>query len=448
MPNREQIDFILKGIGLDLTEEQAPIIYCPNREILVAGGERAGKSRVSSAFLSTRIPYGKLSWMVAADYERNRGEFDDVCEDLTKLGIGFEASKRIDPGEIIVEGGIHIVTKSAKDPRQLAVKPPDGILINEASQVDYETYLRCRGRVMEKRGWLLMSGTFESSLGWYPEMFGRGQTKSEDELVSFSLPTWSNVKIFPGGRQDPEILRIERMSSRDWFLERYGGVPCPPKGRVFEEFSMKLHVGTGDLYDLDPAQPVYLWVDPGYAAAYAVLVVQIRGDEVFIVDEIFESKFVTEDIVKIAASRPWWKQVIGGAIDIAATQHQATIPVAEIWMNEGKRLGCPILLQSQKVGIRDGIERTKTYLLVNPATGKTKLHINAKCKGLISELGGCPNPLTNQSAVYSWKIDREGRVVGDVPDDKNNHATKALSYGLVNKFGYSTYQKRDKVKFF
>ena len=29
-----------------------------------------------------------------------------------------------------------------------------------------------------------------------------------------------------------------------------------------------------------------------------------------------------------------------------------------------------------------------------------------------------------------------GKVVGSVPDDKNNHGIKAVIYGLVNQFGY------------
>lgn len=58
MPNADQIDLILDKIGLTLSPEQQQVIHCPNREILVAGGERGGKSRISAAFLTTRFPYG------------------------------------------------------------------------------------------------------------------------------------------------------------------------------------------------------------------------------------------------------------------------------------------------------------------------------------------------------------------------------------------------------
>jgi hypothetical protein len=442
--NKEQIDFMLSSLGTSLTPEQSKIIYLPNREILVAGGERAGKSFFSSTFLMTRLPFGKLYWLVAADYGRTQAEFNYIQDFLSKLGWSYEATKRVDPGEISIAGGFIIKTKSAQDYRKIAMEAPDGVVICESSQVDYETYLRVRGRIAEKRGWMLMSGTFESSLGWYPELYTKGQNCHDSEnLISASLPTWSNIKIFPGGRTDPEILKLESASSKEWFSERYGGVPCPPKGRVFEEFSTQIHTGIGGVYEFDPNLDVKLWVDPGFSTAYAVLVAQIRGDDVCVVDEIYERGMVTSDIITMCKLRPWWSKVNGGAIDIAAKQHQALPAVTEVWLSEGK-----VYLDCNRIEIRDGIERVKNFLLVNPKTGASRLHINAKCRGLISEMGECPNPITNQTAVYQWKQDREGNITGEVPEDKNNHACKALSYGLINSFGYTKPIKNVAIKYF
>ncbi len=444
MPSREQIQFTLKSIGVNPTPEQARVLYLPNREILVAGGERGGKSFVASSFLMTRMPFGKLYWLVAADYARTQQEFMYICQFLDKLGWSYEATKKVDPGEIIIAGGFRVATKSAQDPRKLAMEAPDGVVVCEASQVDYETYLRIRGRIAEKRGWMLMSGTFESSLGWYPEMFTRGQNCQDNEgLVSVSLPTWSNIRIFPGGRSDPEILKLEEISTKEWFSERYGGVPCPPQGRVFEEFSMKIHTGIGEQFEFDPKSDVQLWVDPGFATAYSVLAVQIRGDDVYVVDEIFERGYVTSDIIKMAKTKPWWYRVTGGAVDVAAKQHQAMPAPTEIWISEAG-----IHLNSQHIEIRDGIERVKSFLLVHPKTLSPRLHINARCLGLISEFGGCPNPITNQTGVYQWKKDRDGQVQGESPEDRNNHAIKALTYGLVDRFGYTQAKRNAQIKFF
>lgn len=445
MPTNKQIDVILEQLGIVPTAEQKPILYCPNREILVAGGERAGKSRVSADFLTIRLFYGKLYWLVAADYNRTRAEFDYICQNLDKLGLSYVATKQVDPGEIDIVGGFRVITKSAQDPRKLAMEAPDGVVVCEASQVDYETYLRLRGRVAEKRGWVLLSGTFESSLGWYPEFFLRGQANISDpnEIKSFSLPTWSNTFIFPGGETDPEIIRLKKDTPPDYFLERYGGVPCPPRGRVFEEFSTKLHVGTDKRFEYEPDKPVHILVDPGYATAYAVLAAQKKGEHLWIVDEIYERNLTTTEIIKICKQKPWYNSIVGGAIDVAATQHLAMPAVSEIWASESG-----IALASQKVNIKDGIEQIKRFLIVDPRTNDPMLHINARCKGIISEFGGCPSPITGQTAVYQWKKDKDGVVIGDLPDDKNNHSIKALAYGIVYLFGYTSRPKKKKVSFY
>lgn len=443
MPTWEQKKLIFDKLGYVPSTKQEAIHQDTSRIRLVAGGERSGKSRSAAMEYMGQFWEVPLLWLVAQDYARTKAEFDYICEAFDKLGIGFHATKQVDPGEIIIQGGLRVVTKSGKDPRTLAMEAPTAILGCEASQLDYETFLRMRGRVAEKRGWLLLSGTFESSLGYYPELYNRWSAPSTENAQSFSLPTWSNTVIFPGGRTDPEILDLERGCSAEWFQERYAGIPCPPKGLVFTEFKNAIHVGTGGLFEFDPAGIIELWVDPGYQHAYAVEVVQKKGEEVYIIDELYETGLITSDIITLAKQKPWWNRVTGGAIDVAALQHQAMPAVTEIWVKESG-----IHLRSQKIRIQDGIERFKTCLKVNPITGQPLIHINAKCKGLISELGGCPSPLDGQTRVYQWKTDREANVIGDVPDDKNNDACKAVCYGLIDMLGYTSVQRKAKIRFF
>lgn len=440
MPNKTQIDIIFKKLGYVPSDEQAAVHYSPARTRLAAGGERSGKSYLAANDLLARMWEGKLYWLVAADYERTRAEFNYIQEGLDKLGWPYEATKYIDPGEILVEGGFRIVTKSSKDPRKLAMEAPDGIIGCESSQLEYEDFLRIRGRLAERRGWALLEGSFESSLGWYPALYKKGLAATPD-FASFSLPTWSNRKVFPGGREDPEILSLERDLPPEYFLERFGGVPCPPKGLVLPEFNMATHTGIGGMFEFDQTLDVEIWVDPGFQHFYAVEVVQKKGDIVYVIDEIYERGLVTQDIITICQKRPWWPNVKGGAIDVAATQHQGQAPVQQIWLKDSG-----IFLRSKKVRIKDGVERFKTALKVHPITGSPAILINlSKCKGLISELGGLPNPVTGQEATYKWRLDRDNHVIGDVPDDKNNDAVKAVTYGLIDMLGY-TPRKEGKSK--
>jgi len=169
--------------------------------------------------------------------------------------------------------------------------------------------------------------------------------------------------------------------------------------------------------------------------------VQIVDDNVRVFDEIYEIGMVTEEIIDAAMTKPWWQDVQYGVIDIAGTQHQAMPAPAEVWLaNTG------LYLSSQKVGIMDGTERLKSFLKVDPIAGYPRLSINPNCRGLLSEFGAVPNPFTGQTQAYRWKMDRDGNIVGNTPEDKYNHGVKALIYGLVYHFGFSYASDRQKIK--
>jgi hypothetical protein len=434
-------DYLFEKVGFAPTNEQKTILESPYRYNLIAGGEQAGKSLIASKYLLGRFAETEergLYWLVAADYERTRAEFEYLLQDFSALGILKEASKRVDPGHLLLADGTRIETKSAKDPRTLAMRAPNGILACEASQLDMETYFRLRGRCAPKRGWMFLSGTFEGSLGWYPQMFTAWGSGADKEARSFSLPSYTNVYLYPGGAQDPEILRLKDVSSDDFFMERIEGIPSPPKGVVFPEFRPDIHVAE---VEYEPGEPVYLWMDPGYAGAYAVEVVQIIGEQVRVIDEIYEQGLITDDIIDIAQSRAWWPDVKFGVIDIAGTQHQAMAAPAEVWLAK-----TGLYLSSQKIKINEGTERLKGWLRIDPRTHASRIVFNPKCHGILSEFGAAPNPFDGQTKAYRWKTDREGNIVGDVPEDKNNHGVKAVIYGLVDRWGYGYIEGRDRIR--
>mgnify|MGYP005812920605 FL=1 len=441
-PVRDQVFDI---VGFVPTREQRVIIDSPYRFNLVAGGEQAGKSMIASKYLLYQYllhdeeEYGPaLYWLVAADYERTRAEFEYLRDNFTELHLLKECSKRVDPGYMVLVDGTRIETKSAKDHRTLAMRAPNGILGCEASQLDLDTFHRLMGRCAPKKGWLFLSGTFEGSLGWYPQMFTAWASGADKQARAYSLPSWTNKYLYPGGETDPEIIRLKNLASDDFFMERIAGKPSPPRGLVFPEFRPDVHVGN---VEYDPHVPVHIWMDPGYAGAYAVEAIQFDGEQMRVIDEIYEQGLITEDIIDIVTARPWWRDVKYGVIDIAGTQHQAMAAPAELWLDKAG-----LFMASQKIKINEGSERLKSWLKIDPSTHAPKIVINAKCQGLLSEFGAAPNPFDGQTKAYRWKTDREGNIVGEVPEDKNNHGVKALIYGLIDKFGYGYVHNRDSIR--
>jgi len=424
-------DYLFEKVGFNPTKEQEVILRSRFRFNLVAGGEQAGKSLVASKYLLSRFTETEergLYWLVAADYERTRAEFEYLLQDFSSLGILKEASKRVDPGHLTLADGTRIETKSAKDPRTLAMRAPNGIIGCEASQLDMETFFRLRGRCAPKRGWMFLSGTFEGSLGWYPQMFTAWASGADKDARAYSLPSYTNTHLYPGGSTDPEILRLKDASSDDFFMERIEGKPSPPRGLVFPEFRPDAHISE---VNYEQGEPVHLWMDPGYAGAYAVVVVQVRNEQICVIDEIYEQGLVTDEIIDIAQGKDWWQDVRFGVIDVAGTQHQAMAAPAEVWLQK-----TGLYLSSQKIRINEGSERLKGWLKIEPKTHAPRIVFNPKCHGILSEFGAAPNPFDGQTRAYRWKTDREGSIVGDIPEDKNNHEIKAVIYGLIDRFGY------------
>ena len=386
-----------------------------------------------------------LYWLVAEDYGRTKAEFGYIRDFLVRLfGItAVQATARVDPGHITVVGNgrefLRVETKSAKDPRTLAMFAPHGIVLCEASQVALEVFLRTQERLGPKRGWLVAGGTFETSFGWYPSVFRAWKAGLNPDAVAFSLPTWSNTALYPGGRQDPEILRLERETSEEFFLERLAGVPVAPRGLVFPEFNAALHIDP--TVELDENLPVYLWEDPGYGSqsAHAVEVVQVVGGQVRVIDEIYEQGLITEEIIDIATARPWWKVKDKKLVSDPHYKdaHHSMTSVAEIWLKKAH-----LTAFGERTRIMVGVERLKSFLKLEPRTQAARLVVHPRCVGLLSEFGVAANPFDKELHPYKWRLDHGNAPVGETPEDRYNHGIKALCYGLIDRFGVITVESK------
>jgi len=442
---------IWDAVGFKPTPQQAPIVESEARQKLICGGVRSGKSYTSSMDALPKIVVADtqallkkrpcaLYWLIGQDYESCRAEWNYLTETLSKLGLLVKGGgTAIDPGEMFLAGGSRIATRSARYPEKIATEACDGIMVCEAAQISFEIYLRLQERLAQKRGWMTMAGTIETQFSWYIDLYNRWSGANEEDAKSFSLPTWSNNIVFPGGLKDPEIVKLREAPgmTEERFMERYGGVPQKPKGLVVYNFSNPIHVRSlvsdGCPLGFDPNKKVYLAVDPGYAGAYAVLAIQEWGEQVVLVDEVYVQQRTVEEVILICQQKPWWGLVDGGAIDIAAKQHQADRSQFEVWRDRGRvhlEMG---RIHWDKGGAEDGVNLLNSYFMPNPITKQPKLIVSTRCKGLIAECGGGPSPVDQGGA---WVRGENGKIV-----DKWNHATKAVAYWLMNRYGFSRQER-------
>lgn len=418
-------------IGYEPLPKALAIHLDEHRLKLIAGGERASKSYTTAMeglIWACMLEKGLL-WIVAIDYEQSRNEFRYMQEALGALGAlstdSPPSTPKIGSWQMWTKAGTEISTKSAHDAVTLAGRAPDGVLLVEAAQCSYEVFLRCRGRVAQHRGPLLLSGTFEQAFlsgGWYTQLYEKWGADNLDGGRSFSMPTWENTHLFPGGREDPEIKSLEALYPHDVFQERFGALPCPPSNRVFRAFDHTRHVSMDA--DFDKERAVQLWVDPGYASAYAVLAVQrIPGtdsDNINHIDEIYMAGTTAEQIIEIAKGKSWWPNVRALVMDVASAAHPGAESQTEIWFH---KTGLRAVMN--KIKIPDGILRYQTFLMDDPLLGRPRTLIHPRCTSTIAE-----------HSLYRYADVSATRADSEMPIDRDNHAMKAIAYGLVANFGF------------
>ncbi len=433
LANYEQKKIIWSRLGYYPSPEQERIHRDPCRQILVAGGWQAGKSFSAAKEVIAQAFFSDLIWLVGPDYDQCIAEWNYIKADALALGL-VEPENISDPTKgakvmTLTFGSpdmtCEIRTKTANDPVTLGSFAPNFILACEAAQMEYQAYINLRGRIAPRRGKLLLTGTFEAAGGWYNRLFDTWSDIEDQDIEghAYSLPSWSNRNLYPLGREDPEILALERQLDEDEFKEKIAGEPALAKIMVFPTFDAKIHVG--EQYDYNPSYPVKIAVDPGHQHAYSVLFIQEYdiepyGRSVVVFDELYEFGQKSDEMIDKAMAKPYWSQVTGGVIDVSAHQHLGQDSNYETWLN---RTG--LKLDSRKIPVVDGIDRHRTYL-INPATKLPRLFHHPRCQGIISEYG-----------KYRYRRQKDDMPVREEPIDRHNDSLKALSYYLVINHGYT-----------
>ena len=420
------------------------------------GGERSGKSDAMAKEILARLLWcapqaggaGRIA-LCAQEYDSARREMEYIAEGLEVLGALKDKSMPKSGKWIInslfgtietisLKDGSHELT-STGDPYDIVGLAEWGLIAEDAMSASL-------GRTGEQRGVFIASGTLHDTYGWQAELWE--SLAAVDNIYGgrrFAFPAWENLAIFPGGRNDPEIKRLEVLLPDEEFKRRVGAELVRNPARIYDEFDFARHVG---LVPFDPALPVELTVDAGYFPShYAVLALQVahesfttangssyRMEVVRQIDEIWENGRTHQDILELAREREWWGNVdvvVGGH---ETRQHQAAESTQEVWENVCRKMGKEIRFIVVDGGrVLDGVMRVKT-LLKDPASEEPRYRCSVECIGTHHEF-----------QTYKRKTDRLGQVRGDEPEDDNNDALDALRNWTIHRFGHVEITRRHPV---
>lgn len=428
------------GAALYPSQMRASSVLTGKREaarvVQVMGGERAGKSQWAGYEVASLLPWCTLVYLVGVEYENTEPEFSYIKQCLE--GIGYLESKR-EPKTgarslVMAESGAEVKCLSfatrGSDALITTGRAPDLVVMCEAGTCEEDNFLAAVGRVTEKRGAVIMTGTLKRSKPWYVSLWRAMQTAGNKwNGSSFSFPSWENRSIYPLGEEDPAIVALKEMLGPVRYAERIGAAPVPSPLLVFgREFDWSLHVKP---VEYESGLPLCLACDPGYAGAYALLVLQVTSSsDVRVIGEFYERYATWDRAVEWLLAQPYVdkdetgkvRNVQRAVMDIAGTQHHADRSQVENWYD---RTG--IVWRSNPVGIDTGISRLRDFLRSPFDWEATRIRISPKCEGLLWEL--------SEGEMYA--SDGEGSPARERPIDKDNHARKALSYFLYEMFGES-----------
>jgi Terminase large subunit, T4likevirus-type, N-terminal len=361
-------------------------------------------------------------WVVGPTMDLAEKEFRIVWKLVVEKGLIPVRRKSERELFIQCENGSFIECRSEEQPDQLIGEGLDLVVLAEAARLKLRTWDQyIRPALADRRGKALLTST-PRGFNWFHDFYNRGQDPAERfaNWESWTVPSRENPLL---GAE--EILEARLTSSPEAFAQEWEAKFIAYGGLVFPEFSNDIHVQTQTyLQDMQTA----LWIDPGSAAPYAVLLVQITPEEeVHVLDEIYRTQRTTEQIINEIEEK-WGPYILDDyrhpkagldvIVDKAAAEAAATFRLK----------GYPA--HGEKPGIKKGIEVHHTFLrdpyrsyefVVVP-----RITFDPKCFNCAKEHGLYHYPDTARRRVEANP--------SEVPVDIDNHTIDALRYGYYNTF--------------
>jgi hypothetical protein len=398
------------------------------RHRVLCNGRRWGKTLMGAkevepqAFVKNRFGAAQRGWIVGPNYTDCEKEFRVVFDTFKSLGVDRLSSKFTNNVE---NGNMHITTnwgfdlecRSAQHPESLVGEGLDFVLMVEAGRHHRRTWAQyIRPALSDKRGWSIHSGvpegTSQESLLYH--LWKRGQDPRNAAWQSYRMPSWTNNIIFPGGRNDPEILEAEQDLTPEEFDRQYGALFVEKVGRVMQEWDDDLHVKK---LQYNPNWPLYLAIDYGYTNDWVLLFIQVdQWENAYVIREkrwkLKDTEAIAEEILQHPSLGPLVRKAVAIYPDPAAPDDTAIFT---------RKTGIPARgntggeIKTRLAMVRKRLKPMPEH--ADPEDQQPSLLVDESCTMLIWEM----------REGYRWPEHRsEIRNESENPLDKDNHGPEAL----------------------
>lgn len=407
---------------------QRLVHYDPTRHRVLSNGRRWGKSMFggkeieSLAFLRNFRGEPMRGWIIGPEYTDAEKEFRVIYNTFKDLGIDQISDKFLSNVEngnmrIATRWGFDLQCRSARHPESLVGEGLDFVLLAEAGRHRRFTFTEyVRPALSDKRGISMMSGVPEDAndtnlLYW---AYLRGQNAQMTQWKSWQLPSWTNTAVFPGGRQDPEIVEAAEDLTKDEFDRQYGGQFILKRGRVMKEWDDDIHVRHLE-YNRD--WPLYAAVDFGYTNDWVWLLIQMDPftKNVYVIKEKRWKLRDTEDIARNELLHDPLTQHVREIYVDPSSPDDASILRRHLKLPTRSNTGGEIKLRLQL--IRSALKTRPEHLPEDHPERLPGLMVDESCKQLIWEM----------REGYRWPENHsDSRNDSEIPQDVDNHGPEAL----------------------
>lgn len=383
-------------------------------------GRRFGKSTWAAHELTYRMFQPEsMHWIVGPNYALGEKEFRITLNDFKKLGLLKYCSVQNNKNQ----GNMRIHFKkldsicevvSAEKPDGLVGEGLDSVIMSEAAKHKMSTWqMYIEPALSDKRGCADFPST-PQGYNWFKGIYDLGQMGMEgqtgyEEYASWNAPTWTNTKMYPGGFNDPELIRIRGTVSKQYWDQEYAAKFTSFEGMIYDEFNPDIHVRR---ISYNPFWRNYWALDFGFTDPFVCLDIMVDAEQrVYVWREYQVRGKSTSDhgLVLVNRENPEGFHVNAIFADPRGADQAAVLR--------------PLLggIAQNVVGWDAGVESIQRLFKVR-SDGDPGIFIDPSCKELIRQL-----------SQLRKKIIREGQNERQGQHDYDDHGPDALRY-FANEF--------------
>jgi len=396
-----------------------PVAMRAPKVIFVRTGKRAGKTTVASDLVMDtmeKLP-SSLIWICSNSYENANKLFEMATDSIPQ-----DKKRLADPRLARFGEAGRVKVRSWENRQSLEADGCALIVCDEAQNLDEIGYNKLRSRILDTGGLIVAFGAPDVTSHFFLQKCEEAVEEEARALGEGRSPSLAYIYFPTGDNPLPEVqefLKKEKVSlDPEVYRELYEGIPSTASGLVIPEFSQERNVREC-LYD--SALPVYLAIDPG-RRNYSVLAAHILDDTVEVFDEVYLHDTTDPGVISAVREREWSDKIRYITIDVASKQKRAEA-MKSTWQNW--RDAFQLEPVCNFVAIEAGTKRLSEFVS-SPANGLPRLFIDPRCKKTIDEFS-------------RYRRNKGGMII-----DAFNHSIKAMTYLIVDKFGYVEKVKKEK----